>query len=586
MEKFHQKTLLEKLTTSKKFYIWSFGDNKEHFEFRIPDPQLWWPVDLGDQNLYTLKLWFAKGQDVLDFDEIDFGIRSVVMAPLPEGPQENQYNWTFIVNGEAHFVKGTNWCTMDPLLDFSKERYHRFLSLAAQQHVQLIRAWGSGMPETNEFYDVCDELGIMVIQEWPTAWNSHELQPYDILEETVKLTTLRIRNRASLVMYGAGNELSIPFGEAIDMMGRLSIELDGTRPYHRGEPWGGSDHGYPCYWGRMSLDYSASMMVSKFWGEFGVACMPPYESVLRYLPEEEKTKWPPEKGSALEYHMPIFGYAEDLSRQLQYAGYFMDSKKGNLEQFTIVSQLSQAVGLRHPLERARTRWPFSSGACYYKINDNFIAASWATADWYGAPKIGHYFVQDAFAPLHACVLFSTLHFAGTPTDAYENDIFLLDDADALAGKSWKVAVRAYDSALKLIKSFEFDGEDSIEQTKKVGNLTLDYEETNTAPLFVVSEVIVDGELADRTFYFLNFEYIKGSLFTLPKTSLNWEVDENNVSVTNTGSLPAVAVSIEQPGSLDTFTVSDSFFWLEAGETKTVEVNANENLAVQAWNFHN
>ena len=307
------------------------------------------------------------------------------------------------------------------------------------------------------------------------------------------------------------------------------------------------------------------------------------KSVLRYLPEEEKTKWPPEKGSALEYHTPIFGYAEDLSRLLQYAGYFMDKKEADLEQFTIASQLSQVLGLRHPLERARTRWPFSSGACYYKINDNSPAASWATADWYGAPKIGHYFVQDAFAPLHACVLFSTLHFAGTPTEAYENDVFLLDDANTLAGKSWKVGVRAYDSALRLIKSFEFDGEDSIEHTKKVGNLLLDYEETNSSPLFIISEVIVDGELADRTFYFLNFEYIKGSLFTLPETSLTWEVNGNKVSVTNTGNLPAVAVSIEQPGNLDTFTVSDSFFWLEAGETKTVEVNANDGLVVKAWN---
>lgn len=114
-------------------------------------------------------------------------------------------------------------------------------------------------------------------------------------------------------------------------------------------------------------------------------------------------------------------------------------------------------------------------------------------------------------------------------------------------------------------------------------MLLDYEETNSSPLFIISEVIVDGELADRTFYFLNFEYIKGSLFTLPETSLTWEVNGNKVSVTNTGNLPAVAVSIEQPGNLDTFTVSDSFFWLEAGETKTVEVNANDGLVVKAWN---
>ena len=409
--------------------------------FQIPDPKLWWPVDLGDPNLYQLRLWFVSSGVVTDYAERNFGIRSVEMAPLPEGPSEDLFNWTFVINGMPRFIKGTNWCTMDPLMDFRKERYDRFLSLMANQHVQLMRAWGSGMPETDEFYDLCDAKGLMVLQEWPTAWNSHETQPYEMLEETVRLTTLRIRNHPSLVMYGSGNESSEPFGKAIDMMGRLSYELDGSRHFHRGEPWGGSQHNYTCYWGRAHLDYNVANMKAKFWGEFGLACMPSYESVKRYLSEDELQTWPPNKGGALEYHTPIFGHADDVSRQMQYAGYFVDKRNCTIEQFTIGSQLSQAVGLRHPLERARTMWPFTTGACYYKINDNFPAASWSTVDWYGAPKIGYYFVQDAFAPLHACILFSRLNFAGTPTDALDNDIFLLDDQDALAGKSWKVIVK-------------------------------------------------------------------------------------------------------------------------------------------------
>ena len=58
------------------------------------------------------------------------------------------------------------------------------------QHVQMFRPWGSGMPETDDFYDLCDRYGILVMQEWPTAWNSHVTQPYDLLEETVRRTTL------------------------------------------------------------------------------------------------------------------------------------------------------------------------------------------------------------------------------------------------------------------------------------------------------------------------------------------------------------------------------------------------------------
>ena len=94
---------------------------------------------------------------------------------------------------------------MDALLDFSRERYDRFLSVARHQNIQLIRAWGGGMPETDAFYELCDEKGIMVMQEWPTAWNSHETQPFGMLEETVALNTVRLRNHPSLVMWGGGN---------------------------------------------------------------------------------------------------------------------------------------------------------------------------------------------------------------------------------------------------------------------------------------------------------------------------------------------------------------------------------------------
>ena len=125
----------------------------------------------------------------------------------------------------------------------------------------------SGMPETDEFYNLCDRYGIMVMQEWPTAWNSHRegWQPYPLLEETVRRNTLRLRNHASLVMWGAGNESDRPFGKAIDMMGRYAVELDGSRPFHRAEPWGGSVHNYDCDWGAATAGQCPSFDRAVFW---------------------------------------------------------------------------------------------------------------------------------------------------------------------------------------------------------------------------------------------------------------------------------------------------------------------------------
>lgn len=550
-----------------------------NLRFQIPDAQVWWPLDMGAQPLYQITLSFTPDEGgAADVHRFNFGLRTIEMAPLPGGPRPDRYNWTFVVNGQPMFIKGSNWCTLDALLDFSRERYERFIKLAAMQHVQMFRPWGSGMPETDDFYDLCDRYGILVMQEWPTAWNSHVTQPYDMLEDTVRRNTLRIRNHPSLAMYGGGNESSEPFGPAIDMMGRLSIELDDTRVFHRGEPWGGSAHDYGTYWGRQNLDYSLNM-TSIFWGEFGLACSPVYESVMRYLPDEEKDVWPPVEGGAFAYHSPIFDTYDDVSRLKQNAYYFVPSDC-TLEQYTIGSQLSQAVGIRHTLERARCRWPHSTGALYYKMTDNYPAASWACIDWYGAPKIGHYFFQDAFAPLHAPVLFSSTTTVGIPLSL---PVFLLDDAGALADSSWRVTVRAYSGDLQLIKREDFAGQGSVTNPHKLGEFTLTFEETDSVPLFVVSEVWQDGALAHRTFYFLNFEPVKGSLFQLPKTTLAFDVRGNKVSVSNIGDLPAAAVDVSRPGHLDTFTVSDNYFWLDAGETASVEVSEVDGLTVSAWN---
>jgi beta-mannosidase len=555
------------------------GAEPIHLRFRIPEPRLWWPNDLGLQNLYRLKLSFVPdGGGVADFKQTTFGLRAITMAPLPDGPRANSFNWTFVINKRPVFVKGAGWCTMDSSMDFSRERYDRFLTLARLQHVQMLRAWGSGMPETDDFYDLCDRKGLLVLQEWPTAWDSHLVQPYDILEETVRCNTLRLRNHPSLAMYDGGNESGNPFGKAIDMMGRCAIELDGTRPFHRGEPWGGSQHNYDCYWGRQPLDHNLNM-TAVFWGEFGLACMPVYESVLRYLPQDEQGAWPPPKDGSLIHHTPIFGTADDWSRLSQYSACFVEP--ADLKTFIVGSQLSQALGVRHTLERARTRWPDCSGALYYKMNDNYPAASWSCADWYGAPKLSHYFFQAAFAPLHACVLFDSVNNRGK---AVSWPVFLLDDADALKGAEWETVVRAYDAKLTLIKAESYRGGGSISAPRKLGQFTLAAQQTDTSPLLVVAEVKRGGALADRTFYWVNYEKVKGSLFKLPRATLSLQVKNGQAVVSNTGLVPAVGAAVLRPGHLDTFTADENYFWLDPGESKTVGVNAGEGLQLSAWNL--
>jgi beta-mannosidase len=347
---------------------------------------------------------------------------------------------------------------------------------------------------------------------------------------------------------------------------------------HRGEPWGGSLHNYDSYWGRQPLDEHLRKEAD-FFGEYGLACYPVYESVQRYLPDAEKALWPPPPDGAFAFHTPIFNTVQCMDRIAQFARTFAP-QDATMEQFVMASQMAQVVCLRHQFERARTRWPHCTGALYYKMNDNFPAASWATADWYGAPKMGHYFMRQTLAPVHACIPVSTVHNRAM---WFSQPVFLLDDNDSLKGRAWQVVVRAYDGALREIKRTAFDGKGSVKSPHSVGRFELDTAQTDTAPLLIVNEVRVADALVNRTFFWLNYEFDRGCLFRLPRTTLALTVEGQRAIVTNTGALPAVGVGISRPGHAHDFTVSDNYLWLDPGETRGMAANATEGLAVRAWN---
>ncbi|MEK0316687.1 glycoside hydrolase family 2 protein [Cohnella sp. 56] len=558
-------------------------------EAEVPQPRLWWPVDMGEQPLYRLALAFAPdGGGLPDRRETTFGIRSVEMGPLPGGERPDAYNWTFIVNGRPMFAKGTGWCTMDALMDFSRERYDHFLSLAAAQHVQLLRAWGGGMPETDDFYDLCDRKGLMVMQEWPTCWGSHDQQPADVLEETVRLNTLRLRSHPSLVMWAGGNEIGQGLDSPVlDMMGRLAVELDGTRPFHLTDPWGGSMHSHIVWKGwtpSYSFDYYANLDTVLI-GEFGLASAPNIASVRRFMPPEEMACWPQEQGRSFYRHLPAFDTRDDCRILTEYADSFV--RCDGMEAFVLGTQLAQVTSLRHKIEQARSRWPHEIGVITYKLNDVYIGVSWATVDWYGAPKLSHYFTQDAFAPVMASVVFSKLN---SPEQSQTAPVYVFDDSGRLGG-TWRATVRVFGPRLDLLSRDTFEGEGAVDRVLQVGSIALAGRTDGEAPLLVVSELADADGLLHRTFYWINFDGRQGVLTRLPRTSLTMELDaEGAATVHNAGPLPAVGVELyrdadealvpERPAHL---LCEDNFFWLDAGETRTVAVNDTRSVAVRAWN---
>lgn len=560
-------------------YEWSFKNRSGDvaLDFKIDSPRLWYPNGMGEQCLYQATADLVADGRVIDREKVVFGVRTVEMKPLPDGPKEDKYNWTFVINGKPMFVKGAGWCTMDALLDFSRDRYSRFLTVARDQHIQMLRAWGGGLPETDEFYSLCDELGIMVMQEWPTAWNSHQTQPYEMLEETVVRNTLRLRNHPSLVMWGAGNESEDPYGKAIDMMGKAGIELDGTRPFHRGEAWGGSRHNYNCWWDNLHLNHNLNM-VADFWGEFGIPSLPVKEHVERYL-DGEPYRWPADKAGNFAHHTPIFGTNGELERLEQYSGYFMPDS--TLECMVLGSQLAQVEGVRHTLERARTRWPYCTGALYYKLNDNYPGLSWSSVDYYGGIKPLHYFVKRSFAPIAPVLLFDRTNMTSQDVSL---PLYLLDDNDSLRGRNVKVEVSVYNQRLQCVYDSVFSVVPA-DKVEYVGKVSLNSEQTDAVMLYYKADVKDEtGRILARNWYFSNYETKPGCLLEAKKCRLEYMQEGNTVVLKNKDSVPAIGVTLEVPRHASSVMFSDNYIWLDAKEEMRIEMNSQEQVKVKGWNI--
>ncbi len=211
----------------------------------------------------------------------------------------------------------------------------------------------------------------------------------------------------------------------------------------------------------------------------------------------------------------------------------------------------------------------------------FPSIAWSTVDYYGVPKFGYYIIQDSYQPLCAVVLFDKLNFKN---ERVSLPVYVLDDTELLNDcHTWTVTVSAYNGNLEKIAVFEKNGKGGLPQVKQIGSLTLTEQMTDTDPLFIVSEIGCDEKEPIRSFYWLNYQYDKDWIAKLPKAVLNYTIEEQKVCISNTGSIPAVAVHFNCAGISDRLTVSDNFFWLNPGETKKVTVNDTQIDGVSAWN---
>jgi beta-mannosidase len=385
---------------------------------RVESPDLWWPNGEGKQALYPLKITLGREEKTLKI-----GFRTIEVINQED---ETGLSMFFRVNGRDIFAKGANWIPTDALPSGQDDsKLKNLLESSVKVHMNMLRVWGGGQYESEDFYNLCDELGLLIWQDFMFACS---LYPTDkgflqSVDQEVRTQILRLKNHACLALFCGNNEdvgaltwyeesrknrdlYLIDYDRLNE--GVIAKAVSELAPGHKWWPsspsagegdysdcWHDDSRGDMHYWsvwheGKPFESYYD--ILPRFCSEFGFQSFPSFNMVRDYAGEEEWNVTSPvmmhhqknEKGNEI--------IISTLSRYFRFPQSFKD--------FLYLSQVQQAWAIQTAVEYWRGNRPTCMGALYWQLNDNWPVASWASIDYSGAWKLLHYSAARFFAPLH------------------------------------------------------------------------------------------------------------------------------------------------------------------------------------------
>ncbi len=382
----------------------------------VPDAPLWWPVGYGQQPLFDLEV-VAESGDERDTFTRRIGFRTITVDTEPDA---DGTPFTFVVNGERVFAKGANWIPDDHFLTrVTRDRLARRVDQALAANLNLLRIWGGGIYETEDFYDVCDERGVLVWQDFPFACAAYaeEGELRAEVEAEARENVARLTPHASLALWNGNNEnlwghedwgwkeqlgeRTWGLGYYTDLLPAIVAELDPTRPYSPGSPYSPgevhpNDQGHATrheweVWNR--VDYTRYRdHAPRFCAEFGFQGPPTWRTL---------TDWVHEADGPLTPSSPAFllhQKAEDGNGKLDRGMEPHLPVPESFEDWHRAAPLNQARAVAFGVEHFRSHWPRTAGAVVWQLNDCGPVTSWAAVDGEGREKPLFHALKHAFAP--------------------------------------------------------------------------------------------------------------------------------------------------------------------------------------------
>ena len=415
----------------------------------IRRPALWWPHDHGAQPLYTscVELLGNHGQ-VLDARRTRTGFRRarLVMAPgqwdwpmpSPTINQRSRPPMTFEINGRTVFAKGANWVSPEifPGL-LGADTYAAQLACVRGAHMNMLRLWGGAPVQKDEFYQQCDELGIMVWQDFPLSCNCYPDAPdyLRVLDQESRSIIAAIREHPSLVCWCGGNELFNSWSRMTDQSLPLRLlqsncyQLDPSTPYLHTTPLEGVGHGsYVFRDPKTGVEAWAMFQQASYtaYCEFGCPGPAVLEAFREIIPEDEL--FPPRADGAWKAHHAFEAWMKTSHLYPDVLEHYFGPTE-NLEQLTERGHLLQSEGYKGLFEEVRRQKPVANIALCWCLNEPWpTAANNSLISWPTRPKPALAAVGEACRPLLASA--RVRKFQWDEGETFDPELFWLNDAAA------------------------------------------------------------------------------------------------------------------------------------------------------------
>ncbi|MDR3047853.1 MAG: hypothetical protein LBU51_09670 [Bacteroidales bacterium] len=564
------------------------GVNLIRQELTLNTPRLWYPHGLGEQPLYKVTVAVSNKKFIAQSAR-KIGLRNIELITDKDTIGSSFY---FKVNGIPLFMKGANWIPADFFpKNITKEKYKNLLTACTNANMNMLRVWGGGYYEDDYFYQLCDELGILVWQDFMFACTLYPADSAFIqnVKEEAKEQICRLRNHACLALWCGNNEVKngwedwgwqYQYSNSVvnlidsaqillfnDVLPDMVTQYDRERAYHPSSPlwgWGhaeslteGDAHYWGVWWGEEKFEVW-NQKTGRFMSEFGYQSYPQY-STLKSITQEAS---PTLSSTAIQKHqkhprgVAIITHAMD---------YYLGTVK-NFEDFIYYSQILQSYGVGAALENFRLRKPYCMGALYWQLNDCWQVASWSSIDYFGNRKALYYEVARQYASViiavdSLCSMAPNIYVVNDQLEDIEAILQIeLIDFDGNCIEKEKKNVKIMSNHASFIKKYTLDDIYLTKTDKLCLKLTLFKKNTN-----------INNKITEKLYF---FAYPKNLSFSPSSIELKVAQLGNIYTITLRSNTLAKYVCLSTQTEIKGI-FSDNYFDLLPHEEKTISFVADK-----------